>query len=120
MEATYSLVVEALNPLGLAYLHVLETAAPELTPLLRKTWDGLLVLNPSTPGAGTGPAQLPLIESGETALLSFGGLFLANPDLPARLAAGGPFNDPDMSTAYGGDHRGYTDYPTLGATASTS
>ncbi len=35
--------------------------------------------------------------------------------LPARLAAGGPFNAPDAATFYGGDHRGYTDYPTLGA-----
>jgi N-ethylmaleimide reductase len=42
-------------------------------------------------------------------------MFLANPDLPARLAAGGPFNEADMSTAYGGDARGYTDYPTLAA-----
>lgn len=39
----------------------------------------------------------------------------ANPDLPARLAVGGPYNTPDAATFYGGDHRGYTDYPTLPA-----
>ncbi|MEV0702278.1 hypothetical protein AB0I53_30790 [Saccharopolyspora sp. NPDC050389] len=40
-------------------------------------------------------------------------MFLANPDLPRRLAAGGPFNTPDQETFYGGDHRGCTDYPEL-------
>jgi N-ethylmaleimide reductase len=38
---------------------------------------------------------------------------LANPDLPARLAVGGPFNTSDRARSFGGDHRGYTDYPTL-------
>ncbi|GAB3136964.1 hypothetical protein GCM10027161_18290 [Microbispora hainanensis] len=38
---------------------------------------------------------------------------MANPDLPRRLRAGGPFNTPDFSRAYGGDHKGYTDYPAL-------
>jgi len=33
----------------------------------------------------------------------------------ARLAAGGPFNTPDRATFYGGDERGYTDYPALTA-----
>lgn len=34
--------------------------------------------------------------------------------LPLRLQRGGPFNPPDPATFYGGDERGYTDYPTLG------
>ncbi len=66
----------------------------------------------------TGPDQLALIEDGTADLISYGGLFLANPDLPARLAVGGPFNVPDRATSFGGDHRGYTDYPTLTASAS--
>jgi N-ethylmaleimide reductase len=119
VDDTYPRMIEALNPLGLAYLHVLETTTPDLTPLLRKDWDGPFLLNPATPGSVTGLAQLPLIGSGDADLLSFGVGFLANPDLPARLAAGGPFNDADMSRAYGGDHRGYTDYPTLGASAAS-
>lgn len=45
--------------------------------------------------------------------MAFGALFLANPDLPVRLQQGGPFNTPDPETFYGGDERGYTDYPTL-------
>jgi N-ethylmaleimide reductase len=46
-------------------------------------------------------------------MISYGALFIANPDLPRRLARAGPFNVPDRSTFYGGDTRGYTDYPSL-------
>lgn len=61
----------------------------------------------------TGPDALDLIEDGTADLIAYGALFLANPDLPARLAAGGPFNTPDRATSFGGDHHGSTDYPTL-------
>ncbi|MFQ1002352.1 alkene reductase [Modestobacter sp. SSW1-42] len=113
IAGTYSHVLAALNPLGLAYLHVLESRAPEFTGVLRAAWHGALMLNPATPGGRTGPEQLALIESGATDLLSFGQLFIANPDLPARLARGLELASPDMSKAYGGDERGYTDYPAL-------
>lgn len=112
-DATYARVVEALNPLGMAYLHVLETELPDLTLRLREQWDGVFMLNPATPGSSTGLDQLSLVEDGSADLLSFGKLFLANPDLPARLATDGPFNSPDMTKAYAGGAEGYTDYPTL-------
>ena len=112
---TYRALVSALNPLGLAYLHIGEGPDTELTHELRKLWDGLLILNPYTPGSTTAPDALGLIEDGAADLVSFAALFLANPDLPARLAAGGPFNAPDSATFYGGDEHGYTDYPTIDA-----
>ena len=108
---TYPALVEALNPVGLAYLHVMETADHDLTRRLRQHWTSRFILNPATPESFTGPDQLHLIDDGEADLLAFGAAFLANPDLPARLAAGGPFNTPDFTTAYGGDRHGYTDYP---------
>lgn len=49
---------------------------------------------------------------GEADLVSFGAPFLANPDLVERFRAGLLLNSPDRSTFYGGDARGYTDYPT--------
>lgn len=115
-EATYSALVQAIEPLGLAYLHLVEGAADdrELTESLRKQFNGTLVLNPASEGP-TGPEALALIEEGVADIVSYGVLFLANPDLPERLRAGGPFNAPDTATFYGGDHRGYTDYPVLGA-----
>ena len=110
---TYRALVTALNPLGLAYLHIGEGPDPVLTPELRALWQGTLILNPFTPGAFTGPEALELIENGSTDMVSYAALFLANPDLPERLRAGGPFNMPDFPTAFGGDEHGYTDYPTL-------
>lgn len=91
----------------------MESADREITNTLRAIWPGTLVLNPNTAAEPTGPEALALIENGTTDLVSFGALFLANPDLPARLAASGPFNTPDRSSFYGGDATGYLDYPTL-------
>ncbi|MFG2874647.1 alkene reductase [Streptomyces sp. NPDC048337] len=114
VEATYTALVDALAPLGLAYLHQLEAAdVRDLVLRLRKAWPGTFILNPFTGADPTGPEALALIEDGTADLIAYGALFLANPDLPARLVAGGPFNTPDRATSFGGDHRGYTDYPVL-------
>ncbi|MFD5390040.1 alkene reductase [Streptomyces sp. NPDC127074] len=115
LQETYGALVARLAPLGLAYLHQMEApGVRDLTVRLRKEWPGTLVLNPSTGDDPTGPGELTLVADGTADLLAFGALFLANPDLPARLAADGPFNTPERATYFGGDHRGYTDYPALG------
>ncbi|MFI8458045.1 alkene reductase [Kitasatospora sp. NPDC085464] len=111
----YEALIGRLTGLDLAYLHLLEGPDRDLTARLRKAWPGPFVLNPFTHPAVTGPEALELVEDGSADMIAYGALFLANPDLPARLAAGGPFNTPDPATFYGGDHRGYTDYPALGA-----
>ncbi|MBC7548044.1 MAG: alkene reductase, partial [Polaromonas sp.] len=46
-------------------------------------------------------------------LVAFGRPYIANPDLVERLSAGGPFNEGNRATYYGGGAEGYTDYPTL-------
>ncbi|MFE5966283.1 alkene reductase [Streptomyces sp. NPDC056463] len=112
---TYEALLAQLAGLDLAYLHLMEGPDRDLTARLRKAWPGLFVLNPFTYPEVTGPEALKLIEDGSADMIAYGALFLANPDLPARLAAGGPFNTPDAATFYGGDHRGYTDYPALSA-----
>jgi N-ethylmaleimide reductase len=115
-EPAYTALLRAIEPLGIAYLHVGEAPGTrDITLALRKQFPGTFVLNPATEGRPTGAEDLALIEDGTADIVSFGALFLANPDLPARLRAGGPYNTPDTSTFYGGDHRGYTDYPALGA-----
>ncbi|MFE3635140.1 alkene reductase [Streptomyces sp. NPDC059168] len=108
-------LLDRIAGLDLAYLHLMEGPDAELTSRLRTAWPGTFVLNPFTHPDATGPDALKLIEDGSADMVAYGALFLANPDLPRRLAAGGPFNAPDQSTFYGGDHRGYTDYPTLTA-----
>ncbi|MER5598703.1 alkene reductase [Streptomyces sp. NPDC002265] len=114
VEATYTALVEGLAPLGLAYLHQMEAPGHrDLTEQIRKTWPGTFVLNPFTGQEPTGPGELELIQNGTADLIAYGALFMANPDLPRRLEQGGPFNTPDRSKSFGGDHTGYTDYPAL-------
>ncbi|MFF3752307.1 alkene reductase [Streptomyces sp. NPDC002018] len=110
-DATYLALVQELEPIGLAYLHLIENTR-ELTTALRKAFSGTLVLNAATEGF-TGADELKLIEDGTADIISFGALFLSNPDLPARLKAGGPYNTPDPASFFGGDDKGYIDYPSL-------
>ncbi|GHJ34189.1 alkene reductase [Streptomyces hygroscopicus subsp. sporocinereus] len=110
-EPTYVHLVRRLSEIGLAYLHVVENSR-DLTGILRKEFSGAFILNPATDGF-TSAAELALIEDGTADMISFGALFLANPDLPARLRAGGPYNTPDRTTYYGGTDKGYIDYPYL-------
>jgi len=46
-------------------------------------------------------------------LVSFGRLYIANPDLAERLGIGASLNVPDRATFFGSDAAGYTDYPFL-------
>jgi hypothetical protein len=46
-------------------------------------------------------------------LISFGRLYIANPDLVERLQGGAPLNVAKRETFFGGGAEGYTDYPTL-------
>ena len=52
-----------------------------------------------------------VLDAGYADLVAFGRLFIANPDLPARLRNGHPFNPLDGATLFGGDAGGYTTYP---------
>ncbi|RFU43010.1 alkene reductase [Actinomadura logoneensis] len=115
-DAQYGALVRELNPLGLAYLHIMELGDRARTRRLREAWDGTLLLNPH-PSAGSSPARpehgVEALREGVADAVVFGEMWLANPDLPERIKAGGPYNEPDRASYYGGDHHGYTDYPTL-------
>ncbi|MFI9505496.1 alkene reductase [Nocardia sp. NPDC052566] len=114
--ALYPALARELAPLGLAYLHVMEMGTREITRLVRADWPGTLVLNPH-PVDPSAPATPELgaaaLSEGVADAITLGAYWLANPDLPTRIQAGGPYNTADRGTFYGGDHRGYTDYPTL-------
>jgi N-ethylmaleimide reductase len=53
------------------------------------------------------------LKRGDADVVSLGKLFLANPDLVERFRTNAPLNVPDETTFYGGDAKGYTDYPFL-------
>jgi N-ethylmaleimide reductase len=104
-------VAQLLEPYGLAYLHVIDPAAEDdrrpLTTLARRDFSGTLITN----GAFTIEAAERVLEDGVADLVSFGAPFIANPDFVERLREGAALSDGDRSTFYGGDDRGYIDYP---------
>ena len=53
------------------------------------------------------------IAAGAVDAVAFGKLFISNPDLPIRLRLKTTLNKYDHDTFYGGDGKGYTDYPRL-------
>jgi N-ethylmaleimide reductase len=106
----YPPLVAALAPLGLAYLHVIHGGDEELLRELREAWPTALLLNRA--GADI-DARVADLDAGLADVITVATMALANPDLPARLRAGAPLNQADPATFYGGDHHGYTDYPTL-------
>lgn len=95
----------------LAYLHLTESGSSEYTQRLRKEWAGTFVLNVAS-GRDPGPLA-PVVAQERAEAVAAATAWIANPDLPARVRAGGPFAVADRATYYGGDHRGYTDYPPL-------
>lgn len=76
---------------------------------MRRSFDGSFIAN----GGFTVTEAEGWINEDRADAISFGRMFLANPDLPARIAANGPYNNPEKETFYGGGDKGYTDYPTL-------
>jgi N-ethylmaleimide reductase len=113
VDEVYPALIAALAPLGLAYLHLAHSGDEELLATIRRSWPGVLVLNRAGADLATRTADL---TAGLADVITVGALALANPDLVARVRSGAALNTPDKSTFYGGDARGYTDYPTLPAT----
>jgi len=112
---TFGTLVTELAGFNLAYLHVVEEdGTPESGPRfdiggLRNLWNGTYIVN----GNYDYGRAMKVIAEGRADFVSFGKLFLANPDLPLRFARSAPLNIPDRGSFYGGDDRGYIDYPFL-------
>jgi|TARA_R100001369_G_scaffold66760_6_gene94129 N-ethylmaleimide reductase len=51
------------------------------------------------------------ISESTTDAVAFGRPYIANPDLPERFPVNAPLTEPNHETLYGGDEKGYTDYP---------
>lgn len=114
--ATFVPLMQAVAPMGLAYLHVLDMGLADLDTLamVRDNCLTPIVVN-NMLTAETGRA---LIEAGRAEAVSFGRAFIANPDLVARIRTGAPLAKPDYTKLYTGEAQGYTDYPTLAAQAA--
>jgi N-ethylmaleimide reductase len=119
----YAYVVQALNPLGLAYLHFIEPRSsgagraevnhqnvPSAMVLFRSIWKGVLI----TAGGFAGETANAAIVNGHADAIAFGRIFISNPDLPRRLSENLPLTPYNRATFYGGEEKGYTDYPVYG------
>lgn len=113
---TFGHVAERLGARGIAYLHVHEmlgeegpTAPDRVTPTLRRRFPGTLIVN----GGYDRERGEEALRAGAADLVSFGRLFISNPDLPRRFQREAPLAEWDPSTFYGGGAEGYTDYPFL-------
>jgi N-ethylmaleimide reductase len=98
----------------LGFLHLSEpdwAGGPQLDEAfrrdLREAFPGVVV----AAGAYTAEKAEALLAAGLVDAVAFGRPFIANPDLPRRLAERLPLNEPVPETFYGGGAEGYTDYP---------
>lgn len=116
-EALFSYVTERMNEVYLAYLHVTEMgkespgAAGEAFDLqkLRRIYHGTYMTNAGYDLESANAA----LAAGQADMVAFGVPYLANPDLPERMAKKAALNMPNPDTFYGGDAVGYTDYPVM-------
>jgi N-ethylmaleimide reductase len=111
-EDTFARVLDVLNGHRPGYLHVVEDTIPvdqkaDFYRRLRSEWKGIYIAN----GGYDAERGERAVSDGSADAVAYGRLFLANPDLPRRLSRRGPLNVPDTGSFYGGDERGYTDYP---------
>ncbi len=108
--ATFGYVARELGRRKIAFICARESVGPNrLGPELKKQFGGIYVANEGF----TSETAEQVLAAGEADAVAFGKLFIANPDLPNRLARNAPLNPPDSSTFYADGPKGYTDYPTL-------
>lgn len=118
---TFGYAIRGLSERGIAYLHLMEPDPSDLEKGIVQVPDVIATFGPMFEGAVIGNCGFDqaraeaALQRGDVALVSFGKLFVANPDLPARFAAGAAMNPPDFATFYGEGAKGYVDYPFLSA-----
>jgi len=111
VQESYAYLAQELNKIGIAYIHVglgAETSQ-ETLGTIRDSFKGTIIqCNGLTPSSAEAA-----LNNGFADLVAFGRSFLANPDLDKRIASGADLNEPDYTTLYTPDSKGYTDYPVL-------
>ena len=123
-QPLFDYVVRQLARFGLAYVHIIEGATGGPRELADRPFDYAALKAAYRAAGGQGAwmvnngydlalANQAVADGAD--LVAFGRPFIANPDLVERLKRGGPFNEGDRATYYGGGEAGYTDYPALAA-----
>ena len=114
-HTTYIEAVKVLEQAGAGYLSIAEADwdnAPDLPEdfrrAVRASFSGRIIYA----GRYTAERGARLLDAELADLIAFGRPFIANPDLPRRIANGWPLNTLKPASLYGGTEEGYTDYPT--------
>jgi N-ethylmaleimide reductase len=117
-QALFTHLLGELDGLRPAYVHLMNPMFPlDAFP----SWPrdvlgtfGRLTRSPVVANGGYDAAEAEAeLAAGRAEFVSFGNLYLSNPDLPARFAAGAALTAADRATMYGGGAKGYIDYPAL-------
>jgi N-ethylmaleimide reductase len=103
-----------LNNYSLAYLHMMradffQEQTGDVMSAARQAFEGVIIGNMGY----TADEAEAAITDGKLDAVAFGTSFLANPDLPARIAAKAELNVPNAAKFYSPGSEGYTDYPTM-------
>jgi 2,4-dienoyl-CoA reductase-like NADH-dependent reductase (Old Yellow Enzyme family) len=108
--ALFTHVAKGLGERRLAFICARESHdRPAIGPAMKQAFGGVFIANEGF----TGESARAAITSGAVDAVAFGKAYIANPDLPARLAGGLPLNDPRPELFYGSGPDGYTDYPPM-------
>lgn len=109
---TFGYVARELGRRKIAFIMAREKLGPDsLGPMLKREFGGVYVMNEEFTLASANQ----VLQNGDADAVGFGKLFIANPDLPARLRQGAPLNAPRPELFYTHDEEGYNDYPALSA-----
>jgi len=107
---TFTYVAQELGKRGIAFICSREKEADDsIGPLIKAAFGGPYIVNERFDKASANAA----LASGMADAVAFGVPFIANPDLPARLAADAPLNQAHPETFYAKGPVGYIDYPRL-------
>jgi 2,4-dienoyl-CoA reductase-like NADH-dependent reductase (Old Yellow Enzyme family) len=116
-EALFTAAAAALSDIGIAYLELREPGmngtfgkaeVPPIAPAIRRVFEAPLILNSDYDGE----SGQKMLDEGTADAITFGRTFIANPDLPYRLAHKLPLAKDNAKTWYSQGPEGYTDYPT--------
>lgn len=114
----FQYILTRLNDYNLAYVHIVGPAQDLTgTPVevlqtdyfshFRHHYSGRLMANLGF----TQQTANKILKDGKADLVSFGQLYIANPDLSERFKYQIPLSESDPDTYYTGEENGYTDYP---------
>ncbi len=127
--ALFGHVIKALSSRSIGYVHMIEPRssnagmedgniddAPDVAALFKSLFNGVYI----SAGGHTPDTAKESLKNGTADMVAFGRYYIANPDLAERIRDGIALNAYDRSTFYGGDEKGYTDYPTADKQAKSA